>query len=394
MTKCTYFLKCSGCTSWDKSYSQQKLSKIDYLGSLLKANHSLLEIETEIKSKIEYISCGEFALRHRTDFTIEYDQIHKQHILGFYDFNKKLIPIENCLQLAPELQEIYSQFIKFKFFYNEIPLKKGSVRLRVSPTGLKGCWLDFSNLEIKQFLEDQHLLNEILDAGFIIEIGQKGKILNRQNGKLKLSEPTSKPWFTTLDNKNNSLNLNSLISDFTQPSWITAKALVQVILNWLNKIPQLQTVLEFGPGVGQFTIPFLSQNLHVTACEFNTSAATHLLQNATYHNLHKNLTLHIGDFHKKQLAVVETDENAENSENLNKFDLVFVNPARSGLQNFTDEIIKTKAPYLIYVSCFPESMAHDLKKLSDHYAIKDLKIVDQFPQTLHFETCVLLKRIK
>ena len=115
-------------------------------------------------------------------------------------------------------------------------------------------------------------------------------------------------------------------------------------------------------------------------CEINESATTQLLANATTYNLEKKLSIHLGDYHKKP---------APN----NKFDLIFVNPGRSGLKNFADEIIATPTDYLIYVSCFPETMVNDLAKLIKHFELCNIKIVDQFPQTKHFETCVFLKKL-
>src|SRR3989344_6884698 len=134
MTKCQYFPKCTGCSSWNDSYLQQKTNKLSYLQSLLKDNNLIL------KEPLEFISCGEFGLRHRVDFTIEYNEKVKQHKVGFYDLDKNLINIEKCPQLRPELQKAYSEFIQFKFFFADIPIKKGSVRLRTGPNGKKGCW--------------------------------------------------------------------------------------------------------------------------------------------------------------------------------------------------------------------------------------------------------------
>lgn len=374
MTNCQYFPKCTGCSSRNDTYSQQKISKISHLQSLLKENDILTD-------EPEFISCGESGLRHRIDFTIEFNQKNNQHTTGFYDHNKNLINIEQCLQLDQSLQRIYSEFIQFKFFYNETPIKKGSVRLRISPAGKKGCWLDFSNIDIKCLLEDKKLLNDLLDANYIVEIGQKGKKLHRHDDQLKLTNPTAEPWFQTIDSSDEKLNLSSLISDFTQPSWVSAAALVKIVLDWTNELRTIKTILEFGSGIGQFTLSFLKEDLTVDACEINESATTQLLINAKSYQLENKLSVHLGDFHKKNLPADK------------KYDLIFVNPARSGLRKFTEEILKTDTDYLIYVSCFPETLVGDIAALSGKYKLCNIKIVDQFPQTKHFETCALLKKL-
>lgn len=367
---CEYLSECSGCDLWGKAYGQQTELKISNLQQTL-ASHGI-----QFYQPIEFISAGEAQLRHRCDFTIQYDESAQKHIFGFYNKSKNIMQINQCLQLSPELQKVYAEFIKFKFSYGNTSLKKGSVRLRVSPEGLKGCWLDFSNIEIKQFLDDKVLLEQLLDAGFIVEIGQKGKKLIRENNLLKLGNPEPRVWFKTKD-----FSLKCLISDFTQPSWITAGKLVDVVLNWVQQYKISGSILEFGSGIGQFSIPFLSNGSALTCCEINESSAEQLKNNVKDSGLSDNFKLLIGDFHKKSL------------QDNQKFNLAFVNPARSGLKNFTDEIIKTNADFVIYVSCFPESMAQDISKLSSRYSLCNIKIVDQFPQTEHYEICSFLKKL-
>ncbi len=91
-----------------------------------------------------------------------------------------------------------------------------------------------------------------------------------------------------------------------------------------------------------------------------------------------HLQIFRGDFHTQ-------DFNAES-------DLYFLNPARSGIKNFSQVLLKNKPEYIIYVSCFPLSMKEDVDNLSSLYEISEAALVDQFPQTNHYEGCLLLKR--
>lgn len=373
MSTCKNFPECGACNSWNLDYQTQKKIKTNSLQNILNSQN------INYSNKIEFTSCGESELRHRIDFTVLYDDKTQQHLFGFYDQNKKIMHINKCPQLHPTLQNVYTEFINFDYLH--FPVKKGSVRLRVSPIGLKGCWLDFSNLDIKNLLDDKKFLNQLIEAGYFVEIGQKGKKLTKINNQFKLTDPDPQYWFKTTDLNGNDINLKCLISDFTQPSWLTANVLVAQTLNWINDIANIKNILEFGSGIGQFSIPFLLLDSKLTSCEINTSSAAQLLLNTELLNLTHNLNLQLGDFQNKSIGT-----------NYN-FDLVFVNPSRSGLKKFTEEIIKTQSKYLIYISCFPESMALDLKKICEHYKIIQIKIVDQFPQTLHFETCVLLEKL-
>lgn len=75
--------------------------------------------------------------------------------------------------------------------------------------------------------------------------------------------------------------------------------------------------------------------------------------------------------------------------------LVVVNPPRKGLGPVADRLSALHFTRLVYVSCNPDSLARDLRRLT--IAAPDLRIaevvpVDLFPQTRHVETVVLLQR--
>jgi 23S rRNA (uracil1939-C5)-methyltransferase len=57
------------------------------------------------------------------------------------------------------------------------------------------------------------------------------------------------------------------------------------------------------------------------------------------------------------------------------------------------ELLRIKPQRLVYVSCDPQTLARDLKKLTEtKYEIKDVVAADLFPRTKHVETIVLLER--
>ncbi|MBC7420729.1 MAG: class I SAM-dependent RNA methyltransferase [Bdellovibrio sp.] len=364
---CTYFPACQGCKHWNLSYAEQKKLKIATLSGLLDA-------ENISHPAIEFISCGEYGLRHRLDFTIQNEQIQQ---MGFYDQAKNLIDIKQCLQLSPELQSFFSQFRQVHF-----PIKKGSARLRIGPSGQRGCWLDFSNLDIKNLLAEKSILINLLEKNIHIEVGQKGKKVSIVGGILRLTDPEPHAWFESYTADLQKIPIFGLVSDFTQPSWFSAKKMIEILLGWTDSKSSETTAIEFGPGLGQFTLPLLSKGFHVEVFESDESATEYLKLNAEKSSLSKNLKINLGDFQNKSIA------------NQQPVDFAVVNPPRSGLKKFTHEVIRTQAKSCIYISCFPESMAQDLKILAaSGYQIKDIKIVDQFPQTSHFESCVLLEKL-
>ncbi len=76
-----------------------------------------------------------------------------------------------------------------------------------------------------------------------------------------------------------------------------------------------------------------------------------------------------------------------------KFDCVFVDPPRKGLDpKFIHALMVKKPKKIIYISCDVATLARDLKIFKELYDIKKIEFVDMFPRTYHVETIVLLQR--
>lgn len=349
---CRISNECPGCQLWGMPFDQQIQLKVNHL-------HQLFQNEFKDKTAIEYASVAEYGLRQRFDF------VYKNNSYGLIH-NSEIVPIEKCLQLNPQLQDAYSHLLAMLF-----NIRIGSLRLRVSPHEPKaGLWLDFANTDIKDLLVEKITLNKLSEK-FFIEVGQKRKSIDFENSpteQLKLKDPVMKKWFTTQGEP-----LNCYIGSFTQPSSITADVITETLLSYIDaKDPQ--TVWEFGCGIGQYTIPLLKKNHTVHVFENDLMALDCLLENAK-------------PWSKK--LVIHNDETPKI-----KPHIVVVNPARSGLKEFADEVCLHQPDQIIYVSCFPESLKADSEVfIKNNYKLKKLKIVDQFPQTHHYEVVALFQRI-
>lgn len=367
MKVCELASTCPGCSLWGTPYGDQLAQKTKRLEDLF---HGYIDPHI-----IRSHSAGEYGLRERFDFII------KENKIGLVDKDRNFIPIKECLQLAPKLQEAFDLLTQTQF-----NIKIGTIRLRASSRGQikqHGLWLDFANNDIKNLLVEKTVLTK-LAKDFFIEIGQKKKCLDPQSfdkEQLKLTDPKPQHWFHTYNYKTNSpLDLNCAVSSFTQPSAQTAKLMTDIIADWMRG--PSQNVWEFGCGIGQYTFPLLSLGHKVSVFENDEFALECVQKTARENNLSENLTINAGDFQRPQTIAQKIP------------DTVLVNPPKSGLKNFTTNVIAANPKRIIYVSCYPESLRADSEEFLKHnYNITNAHIVDQFPQTNHFEVVMLFERV-
>ena len=71
-----------------------------------------------------------------------------------------------------------------------------------------------------------------------------------------------------------------------------------------------------------------------------------------------------------------------------------LDPPRAGISPKTlRKVMRLEAQRIVYVSCNPATQARDLVELrTQGYALKWLKLVDQFPHTAHVEAVALLEK--
>ena len=76
--------------------------------------------------------------------------------------------------------------------------------------------------------------------------------------------------------------------------------------------------------------------------------------------------------------------------------MIVVDPPRKGCdETLLETIVKMEPEKVVYVSCDSATLARDLKYLCENgYEIRKVRGVDQFPETVHVETVVLLSQLK
>lgn len=367
--QCVNLHLCGGCRlarsmSFSEQIEHKKLQLLELLNSCsgLKPSH------------VNIISGEPAHERSRFDFII------KNNDFGLYSQNgengyKQFIPIDSCPQSTRELIDWYKEF-KSLFHY---PIGLGSVRLRILPDNSKAAWLDFSNKDIKGLLEEKSTLLGLLKIAKI-EAGQKNKFITLSDDlKLKLKEIDPLPIFKTIY-KQNEIVLKGWVSSFTQPS----QKLNLIVMDKIQKLTEqfsVKNIFEFGCGIGNLTFPLLASAQRVESFEIESRSLDALKMTLAENKLTDQCQLQALDLYRAPHL------------NLASYDLVCVNPPRSGLKQFTDIICQNKCKNLLYMSCNPQTLIEDIQRLQikSKVEILDLTLIDQFPNSTHFEVLIWLK---
>jgi 23S rRNA (uracil1939-C5)-methyltransferase len=73
-------------------------------------------------------------------------------------------------------------------------------------------------------------------------------------------------------------------------------------------------------------------------------------------------------------------------------DVIITDPPRAGMtEKLVQQLLRMRAPKVVYVSCNPATQARDLQLLDAAYRITRLQPVDMFPHTHHIENVALLE---
>jgi 23S rRNA (uracil1939-C5)-methyltransferase len=166
------------------------------------------------------------------------------------------------------------------------------------------------------------------------------------------------------------VNKNYAHGGFTQVNSEMNTVLQNLIGEIVNKkFPEKPRILDLFSGNGNLTKGL--KNASITGIDSSAFSQAHNFFKA---DLYKSKTLP---------AFLEEKTRKE-------FDLIMLDPPRSGfkfLKNWGD-CFMPKA--IIYVSCKPQILTRDLSSIADMYALSELHLVDLFPGTYHFETIAVL----
>lgn len=369
--------RCSGCGWIERPYEDQIADKLARLREAFAAAGL-----GECGELMRVVAIAPAGLRDRLDFTLERGPDGASRF-GLYGGDQDgVLDIEECPALSPALASWLADA------RSALPsIARGSIRLRVGPDGARGAWLDLANVDVKRLLDERTELDRLRALGAVVEIGQRRKTLVERDGRLKLADPELRPWFETYLGANETpAPLYGPIGGFTQPGFKANRALVREVRSAFAATGA-RSAIEFGSGSGNFTLPIASLGARVVACEADELACAGLARSRDESGFSDQIEIRRGDFQAGGRARAD----------FGGADAIVADPPRSGLKRFLDPLSEAdpadRPKHFLYISCFAESLAEDARRLLDlGYQLRSVVVVDQFPQSPHFEAVATFGR--
>lgn len=179
------------------------------------------------------------------------------------------------------------------------------------------------------------------------------------------------------------LTLGFLPGDFTQVNSDVNRKMIDRALELLDLRPH-ERVLDLFCGIGNFTLPIGRGCAYVAGVEGDAGLVRRAQQNAV-RNLLENVEFFAADLYGEMPAGTwRTDS----------FDKALLDPPRSGALQVLPLLRELGVRRIVYVSCYPGTLARDAGELVHHYGYRlaSVGVMDMFPHTAHVESIACFER--
>ena len=155
------------------------------------------------------------------------------------------------------------------------------------------------------------------------------------------------------------------------------------VIRRLGAFTSVEQLLDLYCGNGNFSLPLAAEVASVVGIEGNADSIRAAEYNRELNKV-ANTQFFCDDVASGVRRLVDQGR---------IFDIVLLDPPRSGAGDAVSGIVRLQPNKIIYVSCDPSTLARDCGLLSDcGYCVVKSVPIDMFPQTFHIESVTLLCR--
>lgn len=179
------------------------------------------------------------------------------------------------------------------------------------------------------------------------------------------------------------VTLSFLPGDFTQVNTEINRKMISHALGLLQ--PQAdEAILDLFCGIGNFTLPIARHARSVVGVEGDAGLVARANANAERNAIH-NTSFYTADLYGELQAEPWMKQ---------QFDKVLLDPPRSGAVQVLPFLPKMGVRRIVYVSCYPGTLARDAGELVGKYGYRLVSagVMDMFPHTAHVESIALFEK--
>ncbi|HXF28388.1 MAG TPA: class I SAM-dependent RNA methyltransferase [Chlamydiales bacterium] len=365
--RCPYFGRCGGCQLQHMTYEAQCSLKKEWVNGALSHGISMPSIIDLIPASHEW--------QYRRKVTMHFEWHKTGANAGVYTIGyvardaRTLLDVKVCPIFVHENDPIIADVRAFLSSIEGYPHLKGNVSI-LKTDGKNG--------------QQQFLLR------FLFEPHLPDYLKEKNRAELHLPDSWQTVWFesppesvrigedeTVVD----AMGLKTFISPhiFLQNFPEESAKLYDYVV---SLIPPHARVLDLYCGSGLLTQLIAKRAEFVLGIELNRKAIEFAKKSAALNHCNN-----------VQFIAAAAEEVLKKAYEKSAFDVCVLNPPRVGLSEEVVQIISEKKPKeLVYISCYPSTLARDIQRLQQHqYQVTRGQSYDMFPQTTHMETVVCLQ---
>ncbi|MCG8487951.1 MAG: 23S rRNA (uracil(1939)-C(5))-methyltransferase RlmD [Chromatiales bacterium] len=368
--KCSQFGVCGGCSLQHQDIKAQVQTKQQ---SMLESLEHIGKVEPE---QILPPLVGESAWGYRRKARLGVRFVPKKGgtLIGFRERGSSFITdIDCCHILHPRVGELLPEMSRL---IDQLSIRDQIPQIEMA-MGDEVCVLIFRLLEPASD-EDLAKLQAFAPAHKItIYLQEGGPETIRPLGDEGVTLSYQLPAFD--------LTLDFLPSDFTQVNSDINRQMIQRAVDLLGLKGDDQ-VLDLFCGLGNFTLPMACHAAQVTGVEGDAGLVARARDNASRNNL-DNARFYTANLYE----ALDNEPWLQAS-----FNKALLDPPRSGAQEVLHHLPKLGIDRIVYVSCYPGTLARDAGILvAEHgYRLISAGVMDMFPHTAHVESIALFERVK
>ena len=172
-------------------------------------------------------------------------------------------------------------------------------------------------------------------------------------------------------------------TDFTQVNLELNRLMVRRAVDLLDPGPD-ERVLDLFCGLGNFTLPLARRAGAVVGVEGDAGLVERAWRNAQANGI-ENATFQVADLYGANVAMPWAGDH---------FDKALLDPPRAGALQVLDYLPALGVRRLVYVSCFPATLARDAERLVNGlgYRLLEAGAMDMFSHTAHLESMAVFER--